>query len=93
MGIVSASFFMSVFIKYKIKPHKAIECSFIIIAIGLLIAGPSDILSLEHSIHRFKNLVMLLGLYITGIGAALTNHMPLWEAKNMAGTLLSEYDP
>ena len=36
---------------------------------------------------------MLFGLYVTGIGAALTNHMPLWEAKTMAGELLKEYDP
>jgi hypothetical protein len=43
-GIVSASFFMRMFIKYNITIHKAIESAFIIIAVGLLIAGPSDIL-------------------------------------------------
>jgi hypothetical protein len=36
---------------------------------------------------------MIMGLYITGIGAALTNHMPLWEAKEMSVKLLPKYDP
>jgi hypothetical protein len=35
---------------------------------------------------------MLGGLYITGIGAALTNHMPLWESKEKSLKLLPEYD-
>lgn len=91
-GIVSASFFMRLFIKYQVAPRKAIETAFIIIAVGLLIAGPSDILLLDK-ILSFQNIVMLFGLYITGIGAALTNHMPLWESKEYAIKLLPDYDP